>query len=364
MKLSLNFVKDYIDLPENLTVEQIAEDMTLHSSEYDEAGKLVNATNLTIGEVVKCKDHPDSDHLHVCKVNIGKEVLDIVCGAPNVRKGLKVIVALPGAKLPGGEIKKGVIRGQESNGMLCSMLELGIENKYVDEMPASEVTYVRSFGTKNVQSWYVPFDYTITEEDANNFLFYKIHMIAASGKEQGGDVSDNTKVYIYIEPLAAGTLMKANRPYVIKAQNPVQNYNFIAKDIDKLYKPDDTSRLHNETTEFTYDFFGTYGLVYCDDALHWIAISGGLACPLKENTPVQQYRWYIKISPKSYQDDYAKLNFIFVEGDGETNGISAQTIDGEIEGIYTLGGMKVEHPVKGVNIIKYTDGRTKKINVK
>ena len=236
--------------------------------------------------------------------------------------------------------------------------------KYVDEMPASEVTYVRSFGTTNVQSWYVPFEYTVTENDANNFLFYKIHMIAASGNEQGGDVSDNTKVYIYIEPLEAGFVMKANRPYVIKAKNPVQNYNFIAKDIDKLYKPDDTSRLHNETTEFTYDFFGTYGPVYCDDALHWIAISGGLACPLKENTKVQQYRWYIKISPKSYHDDYAKLNFIFVEGDGETDGISAQTIDGEIEGIYTLGGMKVEHPVKGVNIIKYTDGRTKKINVK
>ena len=116
-----------------MTVEQIAEDMTLHSSEYDEAGKLVNANNLTIGEVIECEMHPDSDHLHICKVNIGSEVLDIVCGAPNVRKGLKVIVALPGAKLPGGEIKKGIIRGQESNGMLCSMLELGIENKYVDE---------------------------------------------------------------------------------------------------------------------------------------------------------------------------------------------------------------------------------------
>ena len=118
MKLSLNFVKDYIDLPENLSVNQIAEDMTLHSSEYDEAGKLVNATNLTIGEVIECEMHPDSDHLHVCKVNVGNEVLNIVCGAPNVRKGLKVIVALPGAKLPGGEIKRGIIRGQESNGML------------------------------------------------------------------------------------------------------------------------------------------------------------------------------------------------------------------------------------------------------
>lgn len=134
MKLSKNFVKDYINLPEELTVEQIAEDMTNHSSEYETAGKLINATNLIIGEVIECKEHPDSDHLHICKVNIGTEVLDIVCGAPNVRKGLKVIVAQVGAKLPELTIKKGKIRGQESNGMLCSMLELGLESKYVDEI--------------------------------------------------------------------------------------------------------------------------------------------------------------------------------------------------------------------------------------
>ena len=134
MKLSLNFVKDYIDLDENLTAEKIAEDMTTHSSEYETAGKLINATNLTIGLVEECEDHPDSDHLHVCKVNVGDEVLNIVCGAPNVRKGLKVIVAKVGAKLPEITIKKGIIRGQESNGMLCSMLELGLESKYVDEV--------------------------------------------------------------------------------------------------------------------------------------------------------------------------------------------------------------------------------------
>ena len=134
MKLSLNCVEDYIDLDENLTAEKIAEDMTTHSSEYETAGKLINATNLTIGLVEECEDHPDSDHLHVCKVNVGDEVLNIVCGAPNVRKGLKVIVAKVGAKLPEITIKKGIIRGQESNGMLCSMLELGLESKYVDEV--------------------------------------------------------------------------------------------------------------------------------------------------------------------------------------------------------------------------------------
>ena len=130
MKLSTNFVKDYIDI--DVDIKTLAEDMTRVGNEYDSAEKLINATNLVIGEVIECKEHPDSDHLHVCKVDVGNEILDIVCGAPNVRKGLKVIVAKAGAELPGGvKIKKGMIRGQESNGMLCSIAELGIESKFL-----------------------------------------------------------------------------------------------------------------------------------------------------------------------------------------------------------------------------------------
>lgn len=133
MKLSLNLVKDYIDI--DVPVKTLAEDMTRVGNEYDYAGNLIDASKLVIGEVVSCKDHPDSDHLHVCKVNIGEETLNIVCGAPNVREGLKVIVALDGAHLPGDvKIKKGNIRGEESNGMLCSLQELGIENKFLTDI--------------------------------------------------------------------------------------------------------------------------------------------------------------------------------------------------------------------------------------
>jgi len=133
MKLSRKFVSDYIDLDDSLTIVDIAEAMTSVGNEYDSASKLINCTNLIVGEVIECENHPNSDHLHVCKVNIGSEVLDIVCGAPNVRRGLKVIVAMVGAKLPGGEIKKGEIRGQVSNGMLCSLAELGLDNKFLEE---------------------------------------------------------------------------------------------------------------------------------------------------------------------------------------------------------------------------------------
>lgn len=134
MRLSLNFVKDYVDIDENIDVKELAEKMTAVGNEYDEATCLVNATNLVVGEVLTCQMHPDSDHLHLCEVNIGEEVLNIVCGAPNVRTGLKVIVAKVGAELPGGvKIKKGLIRGQESNGMLCSLYEIGIDKKYLSE---------------------------------------------------------------------------------------------------------------------------------------------------------------------------------------------------------------------------------------
>ena len=112
MKLSTNFLKDYIDI--DVDVKQLAEDMTRVGNEYDSASNLINATKLVIGQITECEPHPDSDHLHLCKVNIGTEVLDIVCGAPNARTGLKVIVALDGAVLPEKTIKKDLSESRES----------------------------------------------------------------------------------------------------------------------------------------------------------------------------------------------------------------------------------------------------------
>ncbi len=133
MILSRNFLKDYLDLDDSIDLKTLAEDMTRVGNEYDTAEKLVPATKLIIGKVLECKEHPDSDHLHCCKVDVGNEVLNIVCGAPNVRDGIKVIVAQDGAELPDGTIKKGVIRGQESNGMICALYEIGIDKKYLSE---------------------------------------------------------------------------------------------------------------------------------------------------------------------------------------------------------------------------------------
>ena len=124
MKLSTNFVKDYVDIP--VDYKTLAEAMTSVGNEYDSATKLIDVEGLVVGEVLECVDHPNSDHLHICKVDIGTEVLNIVCGAPNVRKGLKVIVAPVGTVLPEFTIKKSKIRGEESFGMLCAIEELGL----------------------------------------------------------------------------------------------------------------------------------------------------------------------------------------------------------------------------------------------
>ncbi len=127
MKLSLNWLKKYVDIAD-LSAQQIADAITLAGLEVEAVTPLAQGTHLTIGYVIESHDHPDSDHLHVCSVDIGTDVRQIVCGAPNVGAGQKVIVALPGAVLPakGVTITKSIVRGQESNGMICSLLELGL----------------------------------------------------------------------------------------------------------------------------------------------------------------------------------------------------------------------------------------------
>ncbi len=134
MKVSKNWLKEYLNL-DKITDEELFNQISFHICEIESYKKLVDVDCLVIGKVLDCQMHPDSDHLHICQVEIRpNEVTQIVCGAPNVQTGVKAIVALPGAILPGDfKIKPSKIRGVESNGMLCSLQELGIEEKYVEE---------------------------------------------------------------------------------------------------------------------------------------------------------------------------------------------------------------------------------------
>lgn len=126
MRISRKWFNQFMDV-QDLSIEEMAKRITDAGFEVEGIEHLSQGTNLVIGHVETCTEHPDSDHLHCTTVNVGNEVVNIVCGAPNVAAGQNVIVALPGAVLPGGEIKNGVIRGVESNGMICSLLELGVD---------------------------------------------------------------------------------------------------------------------------------------------------------------------------------------------------------------------------------------------
>ena len=148
--ISMNWVKDYIDIKDE-NLEELADKVTKAGINVEHVVK-TGIDNVVVGEVKECIDHPDSDHLHVCQVDVGTDTRQIVCGAPNVKAGLKVIVALPGAKLPKMEIKKGSIRGEESNGMICALCELGLEeeteenyNKGIHELPEDAPVGIDAF---------------------------------------------------------------------------------------------------------------------------------------------------------------------------------------------------------------------------
>ena len=127
MLISLNWLKQYIDL-DGIEINEMENSLTMIGQEVEKieiAGS--NLENVVTAKIIEKEMHPDSDHLTVCKVDNGKEILQIVCGASNHKAGDKVVLAQIGAKLSEDfVIKKGKIRGKESCGMLCSEVELGI----------------------------------------------------------------------------------------------------------------------------------------------------------------------------------------------------------------------------------------------
>lgn len=229
-----------------------------------------------------------------------------------------------------------------------------------------KMTYTRSFSATQkgkYQRWYIPADYTITEEDAENFEFYKIHMIAASNDEQGGVVTDNTKIYIYIEPLSSGTL-KANRPYVVKPLKEMTDHVFKMQDVD-LLAVDESPRLEVGVSEYLYDFYGTYDHFTYANAHEIFFLKNGSLHPNMSNAEMIPYMWYIKPKKNAINDDYAKVTFEFVEVETPT---AITVLDAnksnEIEGYYSVNGIKQDGPQKGLNIVKYKNGQTKKVNIK
>ncbi|MDN5709778.1 MAG: phenylalanine--tRNA ligase subunit beta, partial [Planococcus sp. (in: firmicutes)] len=141
MLVSTKWLKEYVKT-QDLPPAELGEKITRAGIEVDAViDRSEGLANLVVGYVTDCVKHPEADKLSICHVDVGGGEIDqIICGAPNIAKGQSVIVARPGAKLPGGmKIKKAKLRGEVSNGMICSLQELGIETKLVPKSYAEGI---------------------------------------------------------------------------------------------------------------------------------------------------------------------------------------------------------------------------------
>ena len=202
MNVSYNWLKRYLDA--DITAERMAEILTELGLEVEEFEKIETIKGglkgVVVGEVLTCEDHPDSDHLHITTVDVGAEApLQIVCGAANCRKGLKVMCATVGAVLypidsdEEFKIKRSKIRGVESLGMLCAEDELGIGRNHegIMELPAEAVV-----GTPAKEYLHIADDYLIGIGLTPNRVDAASHIgvardLAAYLRSRGKDVKVN-----------------------------------------------------------------------------------------------------------------------------------------------------------------------------
>ena len=148
MKFTLSWLKDYLET--DATQAEIIEMLTAIGLEVEKVeDRAAGLKDFKIAQILEAKPHPDADKLCVCTVETGKERLQIVCGAPNARAGINVVLAPIGSVIPtnGMKIKHSKIRGVESQGMLCSAAELGLgeDHSGIIELPASNDNIARGF---------------------------------------------------------------------------------------------------------------------------------------------------------------------------------------------------------------------------
>ena len=141
MKVSLNWIKDYVQLPEDMDLSKLAYDLTMSTVEVEGAENLAERFDkIIVGQIKEVLPHPNADKLRICKVDIGtEEIKDIVCGGSNLEAGMKVVVACPGAMVRWHgegepvEIKNAKLRGVPSFGMICAAVEVGLADLFPTE---------------------------------------------------------------------------------------------------------------------------------------------------------------------------------------------------------------------------------------
>ncbi len=154
MKVSLDWIKEYVELPESMDLTKLAYDLTMSTVEVEGAEKLADKFDkMIVGIIKEVLPHPNADKLRICKTDIGNEIKDIVCGGSNLETGMKVAVACPGAMVKWHgegelvEIKNAALRGVQSFGMICAAVEIGL----ADLFPANndhEIVDLSAFNVK------------------------------------------------------------------------------------------------------------------------------------------------------------------------------------------------------------------------
>lgn len=244
MLVSTKWLNEYVNI-NGIKPENLAERITRSGIEVDSIiDRSHGMTNVVVGYVKECVKHPEADKLNICQVDVGDEVTQIICGAPNIAEGQKVIVARTGAVLPGNfKIKKAKLRGEESNGMICSLQELGIESKHVAKayaegiyiLPNDAIIGSDALPLLGLDDTVLEFDLTPNRSDALSMIgvAYEVAAILSQGialpsityKESNEKASDVLKLRV--------EAVKDNPMYVAKvvrnvkvAESPLwlQNY--------------------------------------------------------------------------------------------------------------------------------------------
>ena len=238
---------------------------------------------------------------------------------------------------------------------------------FTADTQVKSATFIRKFTDKitNIYlSWFVPFDYTITEKDIEKFDFFKINMVANSPK--AGEVEESEKVWLFLNKMKAGDVMRGNMPYIFKAKEAVPDgYEFKAENA-LLKAKNEGVLIATETMTNKYSFYGTYDkttLTPSDsEPALYLGNEGSLSYAVTKNITIGTYRWIIRVSSKNGGIAYVReVHFV---DDSESTGVRNIVNGDEGEVYFTLDGVKVEVPAKGVFIKKCSDGTMKKVMFK
>lgn len=334
MKIPFKWIQAYT--PVDTTIDDYCKKMIMSGTAVEGYESASGFQNVVVGRVLEVVNHENSDHLHVCNVDVGNEVLQIVCGAPNVRENILVPVSLVGAEMPGGfKIKKGKLRGVESNGMICSGPELGIPTYlYPSVGDAGILIFAEEYplgtdvaGILGLDDYIVDFDILANRPDCLSVLGIaqesaavlnsKFQKTLVNVKESNTTISDFLKVTIHAEEACPRYLARVVRnvkiapsplwlrSYLHKAgvrsiNNIVDITNFVmletghpmhAFDLDKIRKNTIEVKFANEgdlltTLDEKQHLLKSSDLCICDGegATGLAGIMGGFESEIDENT--------------------------------------------------------------------------------